>query len=46
MKRKAYDSPTTQVVKLQHPMLMQVTSQTEVEASRTIYGDANSDTWE
>lgn len=46
MKRKNYNSPTTEVIRLRQPMLMQVTSPTEAAASRSNYGNANTYTWE
>ena len=42
MKRELYEIPTTEVVQLEHqaPLL-----EGSVRATRTIYGDAYTDTW-
>ncbi len=43
MKRKNYERPTMQVVKLEQTCQILAGS---VEANRSGYGDANEDTWE
>ena len=45
MKRKYYQKPTMQVVKLQHHGML-MTSTEGVGANRSSYGTANNDTWE
>ena len=45
MKRKDYQKPTMQVVKLQHQCHILAGSDNGVAASRNGYGTANTDTW-
>ena len=43
MKRKIYDSPTTQVVQLEHQA--RLLNGSDIDAVRNGYGDAVTDTW-
>ena len=44
MKKKMYEKPTTKVVQLKHKC--QILAGSGVEATRSVYGTAEEDTWQ